>query len=389
MSTPVPAPVIALAVHARQVPATERERFGARLRAELGSRAVILETCHRVEAYTTAIEASGLAGVASWLPAGGRLLTGEPAVRHAVGVAAGLDSVVIGEDQILHQLRTAVDAARTSNALEPTIERLFAVALHAGRQARSWQPGHRRSLADVAVDAVEGRIGPIRGRDVLIVGAGRMGGLAARAAVSAGARVTVATRARERAEALAASVGATATDFDPGPALSRFAAVVVALGGPWLVAPKTADALVGGDATVVDLSVPLAVAPSLATRLGERLITADHLALGTGVPGAHGGVPDRRTEALIERAVEEFNEWHARGDARSAADELVRRADREREAELAALWRVLPTLEPEARAAIEGMTRHLAARLLRQPLERLGRDGDGIDGRTVRDLFAL
>jgi glutamyl-tRNA reductase len=131
------------------------------------------------------------------------------------------------------------------------------------------------------------------------------------------------------------------------------------------------------------------VAPSLATRLGERLITADHLALGTGVPGAHGGVPDRRTEALIERAVEEFNEWHARGDARSAADELVRRADREREAELAALWRVLPTLEPEARAAIEGMTRHLAARLLRQPIERLGRDGDGIDGRTVRDLFAL
>jgi glutamyl-tRNA reductase len=87
--------------------------------------------------------------------------------------------------------------------------------------------------------------------------------------------------------------------------------------------------------------------------------------------------------------VAEYLEWQARGTARAAADALVQRADREREAELARLWRELPTLEPEAREAIEGMTRHLAARLLRQPLERLGRDSDGADGRIVRDLFAL
>ena len=100
-------------------------------------------------------------------------------------------------------------------------------------------------------------------------------------------------------------------------------------------------------------------------------------------------VPDARTETLIEDTVRAFVEWQARGDARAAADALVRRADQEREAELAALWRKLPTLDPEAREAIEGMTRHLAARLLRQPLERLGRDADGVDGRSVRDLFAL
>jgi glutamyl-tRNA reductase len=67
----------------------------------------------------------------------------------------------------------------------------------------------------------------------------------------------------------------------------------------------------------------------------------------------------------------------------------VQHADRAREAELAALWRRLPDLEPETRAAIEGMTRHLADRLLREPLERLGRDGDGRDGRAIRDIFAL
>jgi hypothetical protein len=67
----------------------------------------------------------------------------------------------------------------------------------------------------------------------------------------------------------------------------------------------------------------------------------------------------------------------------------VQRADREREAELAVLWRRLPDLDPEARQAIEGMTRHLAMRLLREPLTRLGRDDEGRDARAIRDAFAL
>ena len=71
------------------------------------------------------------------------------------------------------------------------------------------------------------------------------------------------------------------------------------------------------------------------------------------------------------------------------AEALVERSDREPEAELAALWRRLPDLEPAARDAIEGMTRHLAERLLREPLERLGRDADGSNERAVREIFAL
>ena len=67
----------------------------------------------------------------------------------------------------------------------------------------------------------------------------------------------------------------------------------------------------------------------------------------------------------------------------------MKHADRQREAELTALWQRLPGLEPEAREAIEAMTQHLATRLLREPLERLGRDADGRDERAVRDLFSL
>jgi glutamyl-tRNA reductase len=382
-------PVIAITAHARQVPATERTRLAARLRAELGTRSVILETCHRVEAYTTGPDESELADMASWLPAGSRVQSGEAAVRHAVTVAAGRDSVVVGEDQILHQLREAIEAARTAATLEPTIERLFTVALRTGRRARSWQRGRRRSLADVAVEVIEGAIGSIRDLDVLVVGAGRMGELAARAAADAGARLTVANRSIERARALAVTIGGQAIELDPGSRLASFAAVVVALGGPWSIAPSTAEGLATGKAVVVELSVPPAISELLAAQLADRLVTADDLALHTNEDRREDRAPDRRSDALIEEAVREFSDWQARGDSRAAADALVRRADREREAELAALWRKLPTLEPEARDAIEGMTRHLAARLLRQPLERLGRDSDGVDERAVRDLFAL
>ena len=96
-----------------------------------------------------------------------------------------------------------------------------------------------------------------------------------------------------------------------------------------------------------------------------------------------------RLDALIERTTLEYLDWLSGHGGRATADALIQRADREREAELALLWRRLPDLQPEARIAIEGMARHLAQRLLREPLERLGRDSDGRDDQAVRDIFAL
>src|SRR5438034_941523 len=271
MKGAAPIPIVALVTHARHVPALERDRFAAAIHRELAVRAHVWETCHRVEAYV--VSADDAARLAPATPVGGHALAGEQAVRHAMTVTVGRDSVVVGEDQILHQLRASVDTARARGTLDTALERLFALALQAGRRARSWRQGPARSLADVAIASIEGCAGPIRGRDVLVVGAGRMGRLAAKAAVDA----------------------------------------------------STAD----------------------------------------------------------------FVAWLDGRDGRAVAEALVARADREREAELAVLWRRLPDLEPEARHAIEGMTRHLANRLLREPLERLGRDTEGRDERAIRDIFAL
>jgi glutamyl-tRNA reductase len=389
VSRSAPGEIVALVTHARDVPAVERERFATRLRGEWAGTGLLLETCHRVEGYGISPNAPARLATAVSLPAGGKVLLGESAVRHAIAVAVGRDSVVVGEDQVLHQLRESVDAARTAGTLDTALERLFAFALQAGRRARSWRDGPQRSLADVALSAIERQTGSLRGRNILVVGAGKMGRLAARAAAACGASVSIANRSAERADAVAAQTGARIEAFDPGARIRTCAGVVVALGGPWPIAADTIEALATSRTIVVDLSVPAAVPGLAAEALGARFVHADALALVDADLLAPQDGSRARIDALVDRTTAEFLGWLRGRDGRATAESLVKHADGEREAELAALWRRLPELEPEARQAIEAMTRHLTMRLLRGPLERLGRDADGRDERAVRDIFAL
>ena len=382
--------LLALLTHARQVPASERERFASRLRAEAGSTALLVETCHRVEAYVAVGSATEVAALLAHLPSGGRVLAGAAAARHAIVVATGRDSVVVGEDQILHQLREASGqpAPQAIWILRPT-------------GCSRW-PCRPVGGPDRGNPAPRGRWPTSRSRPSMRwIGAatpvvtswswerGSMGGLLARVAARSGASVTIANRSEERARSLAASTGRARRSFDPGAAIGRFDAIVVALGGRWTIGREHRDR--NPRSAARDRRPVGPVGRACRARGGPRLAVRHRRRSGASrrtEPSPDRGA-EARTEALIDRTVQAFLDWQARGDARAAADALVRRADREREAELAALWRRLPALDPEAREAIEGMTRHLAARLLRQPLERLGRDADGIDGQAVRDLFAL
>lgn len=378
--------IIALTAHARDVAASDRQGFAERARGELTGSGLLLETCHRVELYTAVGEANAMR-LAAALPDGGHALHGEAAIRHAVAVATGRDSVVVGEDQILHQLRQALGA--TTGTLDPILERLFTMALRAGRRARSWQHGPSRSLADVAVGVIERQIPGLRGQEILVVGAGRMGGLAARLAAVAGASVAVANRSSDRAADLAKATGARVENFDPRGGTQDYVGIVLALGGPWSISAETVEALHRSSTIVVDLSVPPAVPKVLATLLGPRLTTADDLAR---VEFADWSIRDRalaKLDGLIERTTAEFIAWLDGREGRVAARALVERANREREAELAELWRHLPDLDPTTRATIDEMSRHLTDRLLRDPLERLGSDADGRHERAVRELWAL
>ncbi len=392
MTAMPPEEIVALVTHARSVPALERGRFGTRLRQVPDGGAIVIETCHRVETYAISSDDPARIAAAAGLPAGGRVLAGEDAIRHAIGVAVGSDSVVIGEDQILHQLRGSVAAARSGGGLHPELERLFALALHAGRRARSWRQGPQRSLADLALEVIEQRTGSLRGRLLLVVGAGRMGRLAVSAAIEAGASVSIANRSGDRARALSAATGARMAPFDPGSRTGTFAGVVVALGGPWAIGQATIAVLAEKETLVVDLSVPPAIPEAAVIALGTRLVSADALAradVEAAEPGSGTASAGSRVDELVAQTAAEFLRWLRARDGRTAAEALVRRAELEREVELEQLWRRHPELQPELRDAIERMTESFAKRLLREPLERLGRDTDGRNERAVRELFAV
>jgi glutamyl-tRNA reductase len=405
--------IVAQVVHARQVPSEARERFGdAAAELVADGRVIVLRTCHRVEVYA-AVPVAGANGDLQpsvplpELPPGGQRFDGHEAIRHLFAVAAGLDSVVVGEDQILHQLRECLSGRQLASLeatggacapghrptlpddvpgeLEPILDRLFQLALHVGRQSRAWYEGPPRSLADVALDRIEAVAGDLAGRPVLVVGAGRMSRLAALAATRRRARVLVSNRTADRARSLAADVGGETVAFGAVP--EDAPGVIVAVGGPWAVDQDAATALVRSSTVVVDLSSPPAVGNLLSDQLGARFVSGDDIARGTADP-----VRDRvrrRIERLIDEADVELTRWLGGRAAVPVIRALTEHAETRRAAEVDRLLRRMPHLPERDRDLVEQMSHRLVAGLLHAPLASLREDQTGEHDRAARELFSL
>lgn len=299
-------------------------------------------------------------------------------------LAVGLESTILGEDQILHQLRRAVAASRADGDLPSALERVADAALRAGRTARSLLPAERPSLADIALEAVGADHGS--GRGVLVVGAGTMGALAARALRRRGWRVLVANRSDDRAEVLASAVGGHAVPLDPGPErVADIDGVVLAIGGPWRPSSRTIRALSARLAFVVDLSSPPALTAGLASVEALRWTIDD----AVGRPDGGTARLRRRLERLADETTDDVMRWLEAAGVRDAAGALTGRASEVTATELGALWPAVGPLTDAQRAAIEAMAERVAARLLRPSLERLGRDADGRYEKAARELFGL
>src|SRR5688572_4379736 len=141
----------ALLAHGRWMPAELRSELADVLRVRQPPGTLLVATCHRVELYGADTAVAPLAAGSD-----ARLVGGTDAARHLIGLAVGRDSAIVGEDQVLHQLRVASRRARQHGAMAPNLDRLLDLALRAGRRARSWLPAARPTLVDVAVDRVTG-----------------------------------------------------------------------------------------------------------------------------------------------------------------------------------------------------------------------------------------
>lgn len=380
---PLPS-LVALVAQARRVSTAAREAFATELAALQRNEAVIVvHTCHRVELYGT-LEGLGEARLPE-PPPGAQRFEGTEAARHLVSVACGLDSAVLCENQVLHQLRETLTRRHAECPLDPTLDRLFQVALQAGRCARSRFGGSTRSLADVALERVEERAGAPEGKGILVVGAGVMGRLSALAAARKGAEVVVTSRTGERAAALAREVGGWAIPFEGGGVVPKVAGAIVALRGIWPLAGEDARALAESGAIVVDMSSPPAVPDALQAALGDRLICADDLARGEDVE-----LQDRlreQLEKLVATSVDSYFRRLRTRKAGSAIRAIGEAADEQRRGELDWLFRRLPGLAEKERSLIEQMSNRLVADILHAPRSALNSDDSGQLAQAAQELF--
>jgi len=301
------------------------------------SAAVVLSTCNRTELYATAAAPGAVALLRGALAARGRLTseavaaagfarTGDAAIGHLFRVAAGLDSMVVGEPEIQHQVRRAVAVAAeegTLGALAP----VFGRALTAGRRVRR-ETGIARgavTTASVCIEVARRALGDLAGRDALVIGAGAMAASAARALRRNGAGVVVANRTPAAARGLAAGLGGRGVGLAELPAeLARADLVVAATAAraPVVRRPDAARAVrlrSGRPLVLIDLGLPRDVDPVVAGLDGVVLLDIDDLR-GTAAANRAGRLLEaRRAEAIVAAEVARCRARDRRGALVAAA----------------------------------------------------------------------
>ena len=328
-----------------------------------------------------------------WRPPDGKPQGWWEGVAMTGAVAAATSRVKVGTWILSALHRNPGITAKAVETLDEISGGRFVFGLgsgHAGRQAHAWFSGSPRSLADVALDRIATVSGPLEGRLILVVGVGRMGRLAAFAAMRRGCSVVVTNRSYERAKLLAAEVGGTSVPFGIDDVLAdqadRPAGVIVAIGGQWLIGPRDVERLIQFQVPVVDLSSPPAVPGALHEGLGTRSTSVDDL---TDDTQGHSERLQRRLETLVSRSGREYCQWIRTRDAVPAIQAVVTTAEQRRLAELDWLRRRLPDLAADDLDIVEQMSHRLVAAILHAPLVALNGDGSGELERAARELFGL
>jgi glutamyl-tRNA reductase len=285
-----------MGVQADTADANDREALARSVRERIAAHSdwILLNTCHRVELYGF--------GTPPDLDARLKVQTGESAVRHLIRVATGLESAIIGEDEVLHQVREAVGNARSGRTLDGRLLRLFESAIAAGRRTRAGRTAASGNLAQRAV-AWLGEQSSLVGNTVLVAGAGRMGSSLAHAAKVAGADIVIASRDATRARRLAHVYGGESTDLAGGALLAPHSAgVAVALAGMWHEFQPPDGAL----PPIADISAPSAVPATVRSRLNGGFLSIDDLYIHSQ-PVPRGYIDE--AARIVAAKTDEYARW--------------------------------------------------------------------------------
>ena len=351
--------------------------------------ALLLSTCNRVELYLAGAAEEALhAARRALCSTAGRDLDGhlyrhegEAALRHLFRVSASLDSMVVGEPQILGQVKDAFELAQRIGAARGELTRVCAAAFGSAKRVRTETDLGRAatSMASAAVEMARHIFDGLEGKTVLLVGAGEMGELAGKHLVSAGAsRVLVANRTFERAQALAEALGGQAVPFDPMEDHLVAADVVVCS----TAAPRPIITLARVEAVLkrrrhrplflVDLAVPRDVEPSVHSLDGVYAYDVDDIQKVVAENAAARAAAAERAEALVTEEVGRFQRQRTVREQLPVLAQLRARAEQIRKAELERALGNLPSpLTEEQARVVEAMTAAIVNKMLHQPTARL------------------
>lgn len=325
------------------------------------------------------------------------------AVRHLFKVAAGLDSAVLGEGEILGQLQDAWEAARKEGAAGPVLSILFRHAAEVGKRVRSETAITRgtTSLSQAAVALARAELGDLTGRTTLVIGAGGMGEAMAQAlAGSLGdGRLLVANRTLSRAEELAARCGGRAiawSDLDAGLADADVVLAGTGASEVLLEAERVAHIVAGRPdrpLLIVDIAVPRDVDPAAGAIAGVRLLDMDDLAAfaEAGMTARRGEVP--AAEAIVAAEVDRYMELSSERHVAPLVADLHERAEAIRQGELDRYRRRLGELDESQQRAVEALTRAIVAKVLHDPTVSVKASAGTATGEqlasALRQLFDL
>ena len=354
------------------------------------SELIILSTCNRIELYSVSscLEPDGLSLLLSetrGVPADELSphlyhYLDESAVRHLLRVASGLDSLVLGEPQILGQVTNALELARGAGSSGPILSRLFQNAIHTGKRARSETHIARNpaSVSSLAASLVEKSVRDLPQAQVVILGAGEMAELAVEALRKRGAtKVLVLNRTLERAETLAKRWQAEASTFERlDAALSVADVLVSSTGAPHtIINPGMVERIMkergSRPLVMIDIAVPRDVDPGCSKLSGVTVHDMDslHAQLEHSLAEREAEVP--LVEAILEEEANKFLEFFKSLDMLPLIADLRQQAETIRQAELNKTLRRMPNLNATERARIEALTQALVKKLLDTPTNRL------------------
>jgi glutamyl-tRNA reductase len=350
--------------------------------------AVCLSTCNRTEIYLAADDAheaereatEALAALAGVAPAELEpylyRLHQEAAAVHLFRVAAGLDSMVPGEGEILGQVRTAYE----HGSVGPMLDRLFRDALHAGKKVRTdtaiaESPGTTSSAAAALAAQV---FGNLDGSQIAIVGAGKIGALAARRLIKRGAKLSfVANRTTSRGQLLADRLGGEAIPFERVAEVAGTADILVSsTGSPDIVLTKSDVATVlparkGRPLLLIDLAVPRDLDPGINELPDCYLYDIDDLEAVVEETLQGREAEFAKAEAIAVAEADRFRDWLATRDVVPVIASIRERAEAIRRGELAKASGRLAGLSERERDAVDSLTSQIVNKLLHEPIVRL------------------